>query len=140
MDRWTVLYDEDCGFCRWSVERLLRLDGGERLRATPIQRVEGQAMLVDIPVEQRLISWHLRSPSGKVVSAGAAVEPLLRLLPGGRAFAWIAAGFPRLTERLYGWIARHRTELGRLLGAKACNVDPARSSSRPGATGRGGGG
>jgi predicted DCC family thiol-disulfide oxidoreductase YuxK len=135
MERWTILYDEDCGFCRWSVDRLLRLDGGRRLRATPIRGVEGHAMLTGLPVEERLASWHLRSPSREVVSAGAAVAPLLRLLPGGRPFARIAARFPRLTERVYGWVARHRTAFGRLLGAKACDVDPARSSSSPGGRG-----
>jgi predicted DCC family thiol-disulfide oxidoreductase YuxK len=124
MERWVILYDDDCGFCRWSVDRLLRLDDGRRLRATPIRSIEGMAILAGIRPEEQLASWHLRSPSGEVRSAGAAVAPLLRLLRGGRPLAWIAARLPRSTERLYGLVARNRTRLGRLLGAKACDVDP----------------
>src|SRR5438874_4264871 len=39
------------------------------------------------------------SPGGKRHMAGAAVPPLLRLLPGGRIPAAAFARFPKLTER-----------------------------------------
>jgi len=87
---WSVLYDEDCGFCRWGVERLLRLDRRHELEAVPV---------------------------------------LLRLLPGGKGLARVAARFPRTVDRLYRFVARNRSTLGRLVGSRACAVDPSVRSS-----------
>ena len=50
-------------------------------------------------------------------SAGAAIEPLMRLLPGGRPLAALARAFPRLTERAYRLVADHRGLLGRFLSS-----------------------
>jgi len=128
--RSVVLYDEDCGFCRWSVDVLLRLDRRRALRPVPIRSAEGDEMLSSIPPELRLASWHLRAPSGEVRSAGRAVPVLLRLLPGGRPFAVVAETFPRVTDRLYDLVARNRGRLGRLIGQQACAVDPSRRQAR----------
>lgn len=73
-------------------------------------------------------TWHLvDADGGRVVSGGAAIPPVLDLLPGGRPLAATAARFPRLTDRAYRWVADHRRMLGRLLGQRACAVDPGRS-------------
>jgi len=32
-----VLYDDDCGFCRWSADRIRRLDARGALAFAPIQ-------------------------------------------------------------------------------------------------------
>jgi predicted DCC family thiol-disulfide oxidoreductase YuxK len=58
--------------------------------------------------ERKMASWHLVTKDGRVYSAGAALPPLLRLLPGGRPLAALAAAFPRLTERGYRHVARTR--------------------------------
>lgn len=129
--RHIVLYDEDCGFCRWSLDRLLRWDRRGLLRATPIQSEEGDRLLADLPEEDRLASWHLVAPDGRRYSGGAAAGPLARLLPAGAPVALLADRFPHTTDRLYGWVARNRDSLGRRLGEEACAVDPSR---RPGRT------
>jgi predicted DCC family thiol-disulfide oxidoreductase YuxK len=125
---WIVLYDQDCGFCRWGVDRLLRLDRRHEVRAVPIQRAEGAELLSSMTPDERLESWHVRSPGGRIWSGGEAVRVILRLLPGGKGPAWVAARFPRTVDRLYRFVARNRSTLGRLVGAKACAVDP---SARP---------
>lgn len=124
MDRAVLLYDEDCGFCRWATERLLAWDRRGSLRATPIQSDEAATLLASIDPAERLASWHLVVPDGRVYSAGAAVAPLARRLPLGWPLAAVAAAYPRATERLYRALARHRGRLGALLGAAACDVDP----------------
>jgi hypothetical protein len=63
-----------------------------------------------------MASWHLVEPGTGVHSGGAAVAPLLRMLPGGRPPAAIVSRVPRTAERAYGWVARHRGRLGDLLG------------------------
>ena len=114
-NRWPVLYDEDCGFCKWSLDKLLAWDRRKLLRPVSIQSGEGQVLLADIPEDKRLDSFHLVSPEGEIRSAGAACAPLARLLPGGTPLAVIFRTFPRLTERAYRLVASNRNRLARLL-------------------------
>jgi predicted DCC family thiol-disulfide oxidoreductase YuxK len=125
----TLLYDEDCGFCRWSISKILAWDRAGRLRPVPLQDPEADHLLQGMDPDRKMESWHLVPPDGRILSAGAAVPTLLRLLPGGRTFASIAAALPRTTDRAYRLAARHRDRLGRLLGEQACAVDPTRRRS-----------
>src|SRR5262245_61691046 len=131
MEPHVVLFDEDCGSCRWSARQLLRWDRAGRLRAASIQSEEGDRLLADVSEERRLASWHLVTPTGRRFSGGAAVAPLARLLPAGPPIAFLAETFPRTTDRLYRLVARHRGRLGALLGERACAVDPTAPSRRP---------
>jgi predicted DCC family thiol-disulfide oxidoreductase YuxK len=110
-----LLFDEDCGFCRWSARHVLAWDRHGRLRGTTIQGEEGQSLLGGMPPERQLDSWHLVTPAGRVLSAGAAAPELALLLPGGRPLAFLFRRFPRATERAYRWVAAHRGLLARLL-------------------------
>jgi predicted DCC family thiol-disulfide oxidoreductase YuxK len=119
MDGATVLYDSDCGFCRWSLAKLLAWDRHRRLRPVALQDPEADLLLGGMSGEERMASWHLVDSDRKVLSGGAALPPLLRLLPGGRPLAAIAARAPKLTERGYRSVVDHRGGLGRLVGARA---------------------
>lgn len=110
-----VLYDADCGFCKWSLNWILRWDRRRRLRPVPIQGEEGQALLAPVPEESRLDSWHLVLADGSVHSAGAGLPILFRRLPGGRPIARILEAFPGATERAYRAVASNRGRLARLL-------------------------
>ena len=121
-----LLYDSDCGFCRWSVDKLLSWDRRRGLRPVALQDEKSRELLGGVPEDERMASWHLVLPDGRVFSAGAAAAPLLRLLPGGSPLAALLSTFPRTTERTYRWVTRHRDRLGRLVGEKACAVDPGR--------------
>jgi predicted DCC family thiol-disulfide oxidoreductase YuxK len=116
---WLVLYDGECGFCRWALARLLSLDRRRRLRPVPLAGAEADTLLADLTPERRNESWHLVSPSGERRSGGAAVPSLLRLLPGGRVPADLLGRAPRLTERAYRWVAEHRSTLSRLIPESA---------------------
>jgi predicted DCC family thiol-disulfide oxidoreductase YuxK len=110
-----ILYDSDCGFCKWSLGKVLRWDRHDRLRPVAIQSLEGERLLAGMDPEERLASWHLIDPDGNVTSAGAAAERLARLLPGGRPLAFLFRSFPGATERAYRWVSDHRGTLARLL-------------------------
>lgn len=127
----TLLYDADCGFCRWSVDKILAWDRRRRLRPVALQSAEADTLLPGMAEQERLASWHL-VVDGRVYSGGAVAPPLLRHLPGGRPFAQVLALFPGLTERAYRSVARNRDRFGRLAGAR-CDVNPAarRDSSSP---------
>jgi predicted DCC family thiol-disulfide oxidoreductase YuxK len=62
-----------------------------------------------------MASWHLVTADGSVVSRGAALAPLLRELPGGGPLAAAVDRAPRLVDRVYRWVAEHRSTLGRPL-------------------------
>ncbi|HWG08842.1 MAG TPA: DUF393 domain-containing protein [Solirubrobacteraceae bacterium] len=118
-ERAFVLYDGDCGLCTWLLAGLLRLDRAERLHPIALQRPEADELLADLAPAERLDSWHLISEAGVRFSAGAALVPLLELLPRGHALAAPFARLPGITERCYRWTAQHRTQLSRLLGSGA---------------------
>jgi predicted DCC family thiol-disulfide oxidoreductase YuxK len=113
-DQLAVLYDSDCGFCKWALDKILAWDRRRRLRPVAIQSEEGQGMLAGIAPERRLDSWHLVT-SDQVKSAGAAAPDLFRELPGGRPLAALLRTFPRMTDRAYRWVAGHRDLLARML-------------------------
>ncbi|MEP6972999.1 MAG: DCC1-like thiol-disulfide oxidoreductase family protein [Actinomycetota bacterium] len=118
----TVLFDDDCGFCRWSVSRLAVWDRHRRLRFEPIRSEAGDASLEGMDVAQRARSWHVVTRRGLIASAGAAMPFLLRELPAGAPLARLAETFPRSTDRAYQAIARRRDVLGRLLHVDACDA------------------
>lgn len=122
MRRAIVIYDRDCGFCRWSLAKLLAWDRRRVLRPVALQSPEAAGLSAD--------SWHLMTDDGRVRSAGDAVEPLMRLLPGGRPFAALARAFPRATDRAYRFVADHRGAFGRLLPARALERATARIDER----------
>ena len=117
--RATVLYDEDCGFCRWALAKLLAWDRRGRLRPEPIQGLEGQRLLAGMPEDERLASWHLATPDGGLRSGGEALAPLLRMLPRGERPAEAAERVPGLVDCGYRWIAEHRSLLGKPLSTGA---------------------
>jgi len=123
----TVLYDEDCGFCRWSADRLRAWAAQHRLTFVAIQ--SGAELLHAVPEAQRLDSIHAVTTDGRVWSGGQAVRVILAELPGGSVLASIGAAFPGATEATYRLVARHREDLGRMLGQRACSVDPTKSGS-----------
>jgi predicted DCC family thiol-disulfide oxidoreductase YuxK len=115
----TVIYDADCGFCRWCLAILLTLDRQGALRPLPLGSLDANLLLADLSPEERAASWHLVDAEGARTSAGAALAPVLRVLPGGRIPAALLARFPQATERAYRWVADHRGLLGRFVPARA---------------------
>lgn len=121
-----LLYDSDCGFCRWSVDKVLAWDRGGRVRSMELQDPEADAVLGGMEEGVKMSSWHLVTSDGRLYSAGAAAPPLLRLLPAGKPLAALLAAFPGVTERAYRTVASNRDRFGRLVGQSACAVDPRR--------------
>ena len=118
--RATLLYDRDCGFCRWCLGKVLAWDRRRSIRPVAIQSEEADRMLGAMPETERLASWHLVDREGTVRSAGAAFPGLLRLLPGGAPLAALTSRAPRATDRAYRWVAGNRSRWGKLVtdGAK----------------------
>ena len=76
-ERTRLYFDQDCGFCRWTLAWVLRWDRHRRLRPVAIGN------------PRDLDSWHFER-DGRRWSGGRAFAPLLEELPGGRALALLA--------------------------------------------------
>jgi predicted DCC family thiol-disulfide oxidoreductase YuxK len=113
----SILYDAECGFCRWSLAQLLRLDRRNRLRPVSLQQPEADTLLAGMSRDERMASWHLVDHDGCVYSGGDALAPLLRFIPGGRPFAAALAALPAVGDVAYRTVAGRRSSLGRLIPA-----------------------
>ena len=95
--------------------KVLAWDRHRRVRPVALQDPQGAALLRGMSEEERMASWHLVTPDGRVLSAGGAVPALLQLLPAGGPAAALAAAMPAATDRGYRWVADHRGWFGRLV-------------------------
>jgi predicted DCC family thiol-disulfide oxidoreductase YuxK len=114
-----VLYDADCGFCRWAVGLVLRHDHRNLLVTVPIQSPLGCELLVDVDPSDRLRSAHVVRDDGRRRSAGAAAAEVLGVLPRMHGLARLAHRLPSTTALLYGVVAKRRNAFGRLVSNEA---------------------
>lgn len=115
-DRTVVVYDDDCGFCTWCAEWIVRrgeFDAVGFANLTPEQRGRLPAGFTNCA--------HLLTDTG-VYSCGEAVEQaLIRAYPAlQRPFGVLdrLPGYAGIRERLYEWVADHRAWFGRLCSAE----------------------
>lgn len=114
-----LVYDVDCGFCRWGVALVLDWDRRRELDLMTLQDPRAAELLVSVPEEERMKSSHLVMPDGTVHSGGASVEPLARLLPAGTPAALIARATPGLMDAGYRLVAGNRMRVSKLVPAAA---------------------
>jgi predicted DCC family thiol-disulfide oxidoreductase YuxK len=129
MSRVILIYDRDCGFCRWCLGKVLAWDRRRAVRPLALGTPEANELLAGVPAAERPKSWHLVDEAG-VHSAGAGFEPLFRLLSGGGPFAAIAARFPGATESGYRFVSGNRSIWGKLVTDGAKRRADARISER----------
>lgn len=110
-----LVIDGTCGFCRWSAERILRHDRDGRVRAVAMHESDGRDAIAGLDSDVAAASWHLRTPDGRLHSAGAVVAPLASVLHHGAPVAALARRFPRATDVTYRWGAARRDVWGRML-------------------------
>jgi predicted DCC family thiol-disulfide oxidoreductase YuxK len=113
--RHVVLYDADCSVCRAILAWLLRRDRARRLRPLALQRPEAAELLSDLTPAERMASWHLVDPAGERRSGGAAVAPVLELLPGFGLPAAVLRRLPWLADAGYRLVAGRRSFLSAAL-------------------------
>lgn len=118
-----MLYDADCGFCTWVVDRLAGRVAPGAVEIVPLQAPRADDLLAGrIDEEAKWASWHLVEPDGALYSGGDAVPRVLRHVRGGRLAGRIAARLPRTTAAAYRVTARNRDRLGRVVRADRCRV------------------
>jgi predicted DCC family thiol-disulfide oxidoreductase YuxK len=118
MQRWTLIYDGDCRFCRRQVERLRRSDRRGCIETVPFQTAD----LARFGIEREAVeqAMHLVAPTGRVWRGAEAARETFRLLPSGRPLVWLlnVPGAMFAAERVYRWVARRRHRFG--CGSRVC--------------------
>ena len=110
----TLVYDGDCGICRYWVDYWQGLTG-ERVIYRPYQ--EAAVDFPAIPLEAFQHAIQLIEPDGRIHSGAAATYRVLCHVPGRGAWWWLYAhvpGFAAVSERSYAFIARRRGLLNRV--------------------------
>jgi len=110
----TLVYDGDCGICRYWVDYWQGLTG-ERVIYRPYQEAAADFPAIALEAFQHAIQ--LIEPDGKAYSGAAATYRVLRHVPGRGAWWWLYAyvpGFATASEWSYTFIARRRGLLNRL--------------------------
>ena len=100
-----LLYDADCGVCKFILARVLELDRGHHYRPLALQGPRAAELLPGMSESDRMKSFHIVDADGTVHTAG---EGLAELLPPLRRF-------PRASDRLYWLVAGNRNRLGKLI-------------------------
>lgn len=133
VERLTVLYDADCGFCTWSVAQLRGLDRNGRLEYVPLQHAAAhpeRPELAELAATRDLRDViHVVRPDGGVRAGGGAMLEILDALPGGwllRPWA-VLPGLEYVVDIGYRWVARRRNLFSALLeragrGVPACDL------------------
>lgn len=109
-----LIWDGDCGFCRFWIRRWASITG-DAVTYAPNQAV--RASFPDIPPERFQESVVLVEPEGELFFGA---EAALRALGKGRGFSWLPwlyakiPGFAFVAETLYGFVARHRMLFSRV--------------------------
>jgi predicted DCC family thiol-disulfide oxidoreductase YuxK len=104
-----LLYDADCGLCKFVVARVLELDRRRRFRPLALQDPRAVELLPGLSEAERMASFHVVRADGIVRSAG---DGLSELIPPLRRFRPLAS-------RLYRLVAGNRDRLGKLIPALA---------------------
>jgi len=116
-ENWLLVFDGDCGFCRYTVEYARAVTDTEapgRVDYQPYQSAAAAHPEVSLEDYQRSIQ--LFTASGRYDGAEAAFR-VLALAPRLHGWLWCyrhVPGFARLTEALYRFTARHRKAMHRL--------------------------
>ena len=101
-----LVYDGDCGFCRYTVD-YARAVTGDAVEYVPYQSVVDQ--YPEYSAEDFAKSIRLLAPGRTAAGADAAFRTLA--LGGRGKWLWLyrrLPGFATVAERIYSWVARHR--------------------------------
>ncbi len=122
----TALYDGKCLICQSSCRTLRALDWLGRIEFIDLHQGETwRARYPDLDHQGLMGACHVFDQRGRLFPGFYAVRRMLKEVPLGFPL-WLLLQLPGmdwLGERAYGWIARHRYRINRLLGVDLADCD-----------------
>lgn len=109
-----MLYDGDCGFCQYWIERWQNLTKGT-VHYLPYQQALGR--YPQITKEECQEAVQLVLPNGTVYTGAHAILHALERTRKCHRVLWLYERLPlfgRVTEMIYQWVAHHRHGLSKL--------------------------
>ncbi len=115
VERATVLYDEDCGFCRWALAKLLAWDRSRAAapRADPGPRGASGCWPACPRRSRGSPPGTSSAPTACFAQAARRSRRCWRCCLAGERLAGLAERAPGMLDRVYRWVAGHRTLLGK---------------------------
>ena len=110
----TLVYDGDCGICRYWVDYWMRQTKG-RVVYRPYQDAASDFPTIQLEDFKRAIQ--LIEPDGRIYEGAAATFRVLRYAPGRGGWWWLyihVPGFALASEWAYAFFARRRDLLNRI--------------------------
>ncbi len=111
----TLLYDGECGFCRWVLGAILRWDRHRRIRPVALQDALAAELLPGMSEEDRFSSFHLGDRDGEILSGGRALPALVAELPRGRRIGALLDALQPGTDLGYRLVSANRSRIGPLI-------------------------
>ena len=111
---YTCVYDGMCKVCARLAKALRKWDRDHQIGVVSSQTPGVMARFPWIPPRAYAEALQLVGPNGHTWQGAGAIEQLLKILPKGKAIAWLfTVPFVRvLADRFYRWFARNRYRLG----------------------------
>lgn len=118
----TLIYDASCPFCTAAAEWAEDHTSPYDLDTLPCQSEERAEEFPSIAEEDCMEAVHLVTPQGRVYRAEEVFPRLLRLTKYYWPLAYLfqIPGAGLITPHVYNFVARHRQEIGAVIGKKTC--------------------
>ena len=125
LERPVIIYDGECRFCRWSVDRVRQRDHAGAFEYLPRQQPGIEARFPVLAVSDFNTGLRFIDTEGTVHVGADGVYQTYRRLRPYHLLAWLyrVPGLTQLFRLGYAVIARNRHRFGRLAPEAACDGD-----------------
>ena len=120
--KYHVFYDQDCGFCQYTVQILKKMDKFYYLSWDDCLLEGAKPENLDSLLETTIVVWN--SKTNEIWTRHKGFERIISVLPFGFIFSWIflIPGLEKLFGCIYDWISKNRSLMSKKLGLPACGV------------------
>ena len=113
----TALYDGYCAICQTTLAIITALDWFKQVQFVDLHEPDIETRFPQFTHEDLMGQIHVLDAQGKVFAGFDGTRRMLKAVPLGFPI-WLILHLPgmdRVGKRAYGWIARHRYQINRLL-------------------------
>ena len=120
--KYHVFYDQDCGFCHYTVKILKKMDKFYYLSWDDCLLEGAKPENLDSLLETTIVVWN--SKTNEIWTRHKGFERIISVLPFGFIFSWIflIPGLEKLFGCIYDWISINRSSMSKKLGLPACGI------------------